>query len=335
MRKNQSKYKNKEFLQLLIDNVTKFDNINFNYNYIDNGYAYFNCSEHGDFRKRLDHLQSITHHTCPKCSKQIYSKIVGKSISSKHTIDEYVDLNKYEPLEDYVNTSTKIKFRCKIHNKEFIASPNRCVGCEDCKYEHHYKWEKDWRHIDQDEIIRRCKEIHPEYDYSEVEYVNATTPITIICPTHGRFKMSYANLTNKSKPQSCPFCNSMKVTQKSKLSMEVTNRLDELNIIYETEKTFDGLHDKKKLRLDLYIPKYNTVIEIQGAQHFTFIKSFSKNESGFEYIKYHDKLKYEYCKSHNIKILYYTSIYNKDLIPTNYFDVVYTDIDELILQLTK
>lgn len=104
-----------------------------------------------------------------------------------------------------------------------------------------------------------------------------------------------------------------------------------LNMILK--KTFSDLRDKRKLPLDVYIPKYNTVIEVQGAQHFTFIKSFSKTEDGFEYIKYHDKLKYEYCKSHNIKLLYYTSIYNKDLIPADYFDTVYTDVNELITKI--
>ncbi len=39
-----------------------------------------------------------------------------------------------------------------------------------------------------------------------VNYVNATTPIDIICPKHGVFKITYANLTHKTKPQGCKQC---------------------------------------------------------------------------------------------------------------------------------
>ena len=54
MRKNQSKYKNQDFVDNLIKNAIKYTNITFT-EVIDN-YAYFNCIEHGNFKKRLDHL---------------------------------------------------------------------------------------------------------------------------------------------------------------------------------------------------------------------------------------------------------------------------------------
>ena len=333
MRKNQSKFKDKNYINSIINSATQYENINF-IQQID-FYLYFSCKEHGNFKKRLDHILDIKHNPCPKCSKKIYSKIVGKTISNKCNINDYVDITKYKPLEECKGACTKIKFLCIQHNQEFIATPQRCFGCEKCKQEHHYKWQKDWKHIEQDEIIRRCKLVHPEYDYSLVQYVNAATPIMIICPKHGVFKMSYANLTHKTKPQSCPFCNKMHVTKISKMTKEVLDKLDALNIEYITEKTFDGLKDKKVLPIDIYIPKYNKVIECQGAQHFIFIKSFCKTLDGFEYIKYHDKLKYEYFKNSNITLLYYTKEQNKNLIPSNYFSQVYTNIDELINEIIK
>lgn len=333
MRKNQSKYKNPIYIKSLINNALTFDNVS----YIEEKdyYAYFNCSIHGAFKKRFDHLIAIKHNPCPKCSKKIYAKIVGKTIAAKCNINDYVDTTKYKPLEECRGACAEINFLCMQHNKEFIATPRRCFGCEICKQEHHYKWEKDWRHIDQDEIIRRCSVIHPEYDYSMVNYVNATTPIDIICPKHGVFKMTYANLTNKTKPQKCPFCSKMGTSKISKMTKEVLSKLDNQNIVYSTEKTFDDLKDKRKLPVDIYLPDYNCVIECQGAQHFRFVKSFSKDIKGFEYIKYHDKLKYDYFKNSDIKLYYYTSIYNKNLIPNDYFDTVYTDIDELIENITK
>ena len=333
MRKNQSKYKDQQYVQSLINNALSY--VGISYLHIIDGYAYFNCSKHGEFRKRLDHLTTLTHHVCPKCSKQIYSKIVGNSIASKCDINTYVDTTQFIPLEECKGACSKIKFKCVKHNQEFEATLQRCFGCEQCKYEHHYKWKKDWRHIDQDEIIKRCKEIHPEYDYSMVNYINATTPIDIICPKHGVFQMTYANLTNKTKPQSCPFCSKMGTHKISKMTKEFLAVLDQYNIEYITEKTFSDLKDKKVLPVDIYLPKYNTVIECQGAQHFRFVKSFCRDLAGFEYIKKHDKMKYDYFRNSHIKLYYYTSKYNEYLIPTDYFDKVYTNIEELISIITK
>lgn len=334
MRKNQSKFKDKQYVDQLINKLLeKYRNII--YLYSKDNYVYFSCSTHGNFRKRLDHLVEIKHHACPKCSKAIYAKIVGKTLVSKHSFDKYVDLEKYEPLENYNGAGVLTRFKCKIHNIEFVAKPCRCFGCDMCKKEHHYKWEKDWRHIEQEEIIRRCKAIHPEYNYSLVKYTNATTPIDIICPKHGIFRMTYANLTNKTKPQKCPFCSKMCTSKISKMTKGVLAVLNSNKIKYITEYTFDGLKDKKKLPVDIYLPEYNCVIECQGAQHFRFVKSFSKTREGFEYIKRHDKIKFDYFKSSDIKLYYYTSAYNKDLIPNDYFDIVYTNIEKLIEAITK
>ena len=39
-----------------------------------------------------------------------------------------------------------------------------------------------------EEFIKRAREVHGDkYDYSKVEYVNALTPVVIICPKHGEF----------------------------------------------------------------------------------------------------------------------------------------------------
>lgn len=131
MRKNESKYKNQDYLNSLINNAIQYKGIAFVE--IINNYVYFNCDEHGGFRKRFDRLENIKHHICPKCSKKIYSKIVGEINSKKHTIEEYVDLEKYEPLEKYKNSQTKMKFKCKIHNQNFIATPRRCLGVQNVK----------------------------------------------------------------------------------------------------------------------------------------------------------------------------------------------------------
>jgi len=45
-----------------------------------------------------------------------------------------------------------------------------------------------------EEFIKKAREVHGDkYDYSKVEYLNATTPVVIICPKHGEFKKKQRN----------------------------------------------------------------------------------------------------------------------------------------------
>ena len=38
--------------------------------------------------------------------------------------------------------------------------------------------------------IKQAKITHPEYDYSETEYINSATSVKIICPKHGKFSVN-------------------------------------------------------------------------------------------------------------------------------------------------
>lgn len=42
--------------------------------------------------------------------------------------------------------------------------------------------------LTQEEVIRRCKKIHPEYNYDKLIYVNANTSFIVTCPIHGDFE---------------------------------------------------------------------------------------------------------------------------------------------------
>ena len=56
----------------------------------------------------------------------------------------------------------------------------------------------------------------------------------------------------------------------------------------------------RKLRFDFYLPKQNTLIEYDGEQHFIQRGRFG---SGFEALKRNDKIKNEYCRDNNIKLI--------------------------------
>lgn len=127
--------------------------------------------------------------------------------------------------------------------------------------------------------------------------------------------------------------------KKSKSLMEilVSKRLTAEGIVFEEQKTFDWLVHKKKMFLDIFIPSKNLSIELHGSIHY-INNSFYRTEEDFFNMKERDKTKFELCKKNNITIVYFTSKFTKHFkdIPSeifnegNYFNKIYTDLDELI-----
>lgn len=68
------------------------------------------------------------------------------------------------------------------------------------------------------EFIERANKVHNgKYDYSKVEYINATIKVYIICPTHGEFtQMPCSHLQG----QGCPKCGVDKVISQKRFSVE-------------------------------------------------------------------------------------------------------------------
>ena len=61
--------------------------------------------------------------------------------------------------------------------------------------------------------------------------------------------------------------------------------------------------------MDFYLPDHNIAIECQGEQHFNEIKHFSAVTLEGRITL--DENKYDLCKKHGIKIIYYTKFKNK------------------------
>lgn len=94
----------------------------------------------------------------------------------------------------------------------------------------------------------------------------------------------------------CEFC----TKSMSSLECRVKMLLDELNIKYIQEKTFDDCKFKRCLRFDFYLPKQNIVIETHGIQHYKYIPFF---EEPLALRQYRDRIKVNYCIDKNIRML--------------------------------
>lgn len=90
----------------------------------------------------------------------------------------------------------------------------------------------------------------------------------------------------------------------SKNEQIITNILIDNNIEFAKQYIFPDLKDIKPLRFDFAIfnnGHLSHLIEYNGQQHY--IKAQGAWGDGFKILQKHDKMKKEYCKNHNIRLI--------------------------------
>ena len=258
------------------------------------------CPEHGEFwQTPKNHLNS---QGCMKCKL----KEQGKRL--KYTTEKFIEKakqvhgDKYDYSKvNYVDSHTKVCIICPEHG-EFWQKPDNHLngwGCKKCGL----KISSEKQTLTTEDFIKRAKEIHGnKYDYSKVNYIDTKTKVCIICPEHGEF---WQTPNNHLHGYGCKKC------FESHMERDVAKVLNENNIKFEQEKTFDWLKYENNLFLDFYLPEYNVAIECQGEQHFQPVDFSGKNyelaKKQFLLIQNRDKIKKTLCEKNGIKLLYYIS----------------------------
>jgi len=250
------------------------------------------CKEHAIFEQTpANHLFG---QRCPKCAD---IDRINKRLDSKEIfIDKACKIhnNKYNySLVEYKKSRIKIKIICKKHGIfEQVPNSHLCGrGCPECAE----IIRANKRRLTNEEFIKRANVVHKnKYIYNKSIYVNAHTPIEIECLKHGIFKQQPTNHIDNE--QGCPICN------ESKGEKKINEILDNNNIKFEREKSFDGCRNKYPLRYDFYLPEYNLLIEYDGKQHFEPVSAFGGIKSFNEIIK-NDNIKNHFARNNNIKLL--------------------------------
>ena len=155
------------------------------------------CPTHGKF------LQSPTVHMsgrgCPKCgviqSHKSFNKTTKQFI--KEAKEAHGDLYDYSKTK-YINYDTKIIIICGKHGEReqypYVHIKHGCNSCND-----------DNKRLSNEEFIRRANKLYNnKYDYSETNYRNKKSKLTIICPQHGKFEK---NAADHLHGRECPKCN--------------------------------------------------------------------------------------------------------------------------------
>lgn len=189
---------------------------------------------------------------------------------------------------------TWVQFKCKIHLDKGIQDigwyhlKTCAVGCAYCT----------GRYKTTEEFKKEMSDINPDIEIIG-EYTGSENPVECQCKICGH-KWSPIGRSLKNG-QGCPTCTS------SKGEIRVKQFLDNKKIVYITQKTFDDCVYKEKLRFDFYLPTYNILIEYDGEQHFRPVDFANRGlewaNKVFEYNQIKDKIKNDYCKDNNIKLI--------------------------------
>ena len=87
----------------------------------------------------------------------------------------------------------------------------------------------------------------------------------------------------------------------SSLELHITHLLQRSHTTFIREKSFSDLK-YGYYRFDFYLPTFNALIEVQGAQHYKYSKFFHKKRSDFTKAQERDRRKISYALAHKIPL---------------------------------
>ena len=242
------------------------------------------CKKHGDFETTPNkHLNS----------KYGFVELAKESMSMTH--EEYMGvlkqenstvLDEYNIKDTYKGFDKKLIIEDKEYGEQFLITAGNLL-----KTKPSIVSAKNPNSL----ITKKSQKIHGSlYDYSLVRYKNAFELVEIICPVHGVFKQSPASHLSGS---GCPKCAHKHSNGVKYMERILLNR----NIKYELEKKFADCVNIFPLPFDIWLSNYNTLIEVDGMQHYQPIEKFGGQES-FEKLQMRDNIKNQYCLDSGISL---------------------------------
>ena len=259
------------------------------------------CSIHGEFEQTPNnHLNG---QGCPLCAKEAHTLSKEDFIIKANKVHG----NKYNYSKvcnpKYGN---KIIIICPEHGEfeQFVNNHLQGSGCPKCQSNYI---------LTQEQFIKKCTFVHQnKYDYSKTKYINARTKVTVTCPIHGDFEQSaQAHLSGHG----CPNC------KKSKGELIIKQYLETNNIEYIDQYKVDinnYINSSGKAFVDFFLPKYNTIIEYNGKQHYVPVEYFG-GELAFNKQQQRDQEIQNYCFNNNLSLLEIKYTDNIIEVLNNYF----------------
>ena len=222
----------------------------------------------------------------------------------KRTIEEFKKIvyeseeDKYTVLSnEYINNKTPILIRHNECKHEYNVRPDmfvrgrRCPKCANKKRNknrkienyleklllnsldgHNYVWLDEYQHDNKQKLLIKHKVCNYEYYVRPNDFQQGYR-----CPNCKKINSRHINLIKKI--------------------------LDDNKIVFEIEKGYDDLINKRSLNFDIYIPKFNLLIEYDGLQHFKAHKSSFITKDKVLKNAIRDQIKNEYSINKNINLI--------------------------------
>lgn len=226
------------------------------------------CPEHGEFwQVPSSHLSGCGCKFCSKIKENKYTTKTFIAAVKKIHGDKY-DYSKveYNGCDEYVIVGCPVHGYFKIRARHLIHG----TGCKKCGIDKR----STERLSNSNEFIEKAKLIHGDkYDYSKVEYIDATTKVCIICPEHGEFWQTPND--HLSKEHGCRKCSNNLSKSENEIFEEIKGF--GINVEQGNRKILDGKE------IDILIPEYNIGIEYDGlkwhSDEFCKDKNYHLNKS--------------------------------------------------------
>ena len=257
----------------------------------------FKCSCGNTFETTFGNFTNRNQRQCPKCGGKLRNKNTKLSYKEVKKFIE-VDSNSGCKLlsKEYINNGELLKIQCKCGNifettfRNFKSKTK--IACDECVGIINYSIQdiKDY-------VLNNS-----ECELLSTEYVNNKQKLKFKCKCGNIFETSFHHFVTSNQKR-CSICSK----KMSKGEYITHNYLINKNIKFEEQKKFKNCKDKNMLPFDFYLPDYNTCIEIDGEGHYKPFKSKKYSEEycikKYNTQKKHDKIKDDYCKEYNIKLL--------------------------------
>lgn len=247
------------------------------------------CPIHGEIENAYENLMR-SKSGCIKCASR--KKITPEeAISNMKTKFPQFDYSKFE----YKGRYEKSTIICPKHG-EFQANyknfyNHHVHGCKKCAREIFNESQRK----DLEEVMGSLNKKYPKLDFSKFEYKNYNSKSIVICPEHGEFEISYAELIADRVKYACPTCGRLisdnnrllgRDYMVEKLSKKYPNydfskfnprkTIDYSTIICHTHGEFESTFDYMMLKnLVNACPKCHTIGYSQAEKEIiSFIKTF-------------------------------------------------------------
>lgn len=201
--------------------------------------------------------------SCRQCKSEKISK--SKSISEKDALDEINRIINYFnnsrkgnisflgfENNKFINGNTKLIIKCNIHNligypkySEFKRKDKLGWLCPECVKEKVSSKRKITAEKAQ-EMVYNIYGYDTKFSKVKETFKDYGEPVTLICPIHGEYEISFRTLVSSRGKGTCPLCDLEKISYTEEKAVSVLNiKLKEKEDLFNIFFKFLGFEDNK------------------------------------------------------------------------------------------